>query len=105
VESVAAEMEVELGIDKNAAPVLAEVRPLHRQIAAMAGEQGLGSSVSSSAQGAYQTPEERIAALEERIEMLEASSGMMFNLIRKILRILRVGGANSSANVNESTGT
>jgi hypothetical protein len=37
--------------------------------------------------------------------MLEASSGMMFNLIRKILRILRVGGANSSANVNESTGT
>ncbi len=107
VESVAAEMEVELGIDKNAAPVLAEVRPLHRQIAAMSGEQGLGSVMSSGSNAGSQTPEERIAALEERIEMLEASSGMMFNLIRKVLRILRVGGATSGtfANINESTGT
>ena len=37
--------------------------------------------------------------LEERVAMLEASSGMMFNLIKKVLRILR-GTSN-----NESTGS
>lgn len=32
---------------------------------------------------------DRIAQLEERIEMLEASNTMMFNLMRKILRVMR----------------
>jgi hypothetical protein len=39
-----------------------------------------------------QTLQEHIAALEERIELLEASNGVMVNLIRKVLRVLRIGG-------------
>jgi hypothetical protein len=38
------------------------------------------------------TLQEQIAALEERIELLEASNGVMVNLIRKVLRVLRIGG-------------
>jgi hypothetical protein len=32
---------------------------------------------------------DRIVQLEERIEMLEASNAMMFNLMRKVLRVMR----------------
>ena len=39
---------------------------------------------------------ERLMQLEERIEMLEASNAMMFNLMRKMLRIMRQPAATAS---------
>ena len=63
---------------------------------------GVPTLASSSAIGSAQlatlssheerTLQEQIAALEERIELLEASNGVMVNLIRKVLRVLRIGG-------------
>lgn len=40
--------------------------------------------------------DQQIAQLEERIEMLEASNAMMFNLLRKVLRILRQNNARTA---------
>jgi general secretion pathway protein A len=40
---------------------------------------------------------DQLAQLEERIEMLEASNAMMFNLLRKVLRAMRQHSARSSS--------
>jgi general secretion pathway protein A len=42
------------------------------------------------------TSRDQLAQLEERIEMLEASNAMMFNLLRKVLRAMRQHSARSA---------
>lgn len=46
---------------------------------------------------------EQIARLEERVATLETSNGMMLNLIKRMLRILRTSGAASDADIERSS--
>jgi general secretion pathway protein A len=103
VGTVATEMNEELGGMQPEAPSLSPVHALP-----VAGRNAAGGSSAGVAGGAQiarlSTPAERsmheqIVRLEERVAMLEASSGMMFNLIKKVLRILR------GTSGNESTGS
>jgi hypothetical protein len=96
VEAVAKELSDELGgSNESAAPTLADVRtlPLHRPSMVLASSSAMGSAqLATLSSHEERTLQEQIAALEERIELLEASNGVMVNLIRKVLRVLRIGG-------------
>jgi putative secretion ATPase (PEP-CTERM system associated) len=102
VGTVASEMDEELGGVALGSMPLAPVYPLP------VGGNAPGGQPANAAGGAQiarissiteRSQQEQIVRLEERVAMLEASSGMMFNLIKKVLRILR-GTSN-----NESTGS
>lgn len=96
VEAVAKELSDELGgSNESAAPTLADVHtlPLHRPAMTLASSSAMGSAqLATLPSHEERTLQEHIAALEERIELLEASNGVMVNLIRKVLRVLRIGG-------------
>jgi general secretion pathway protein A len=89
VDAVAKELSDELGgsHETGAVPTLADIRtlPINRPVVSLAANAALSPDERSL--------QEQIAALEERIELLEASNGVMVNLIRKVLRVLRIGGA------------
>jgi putative secretion ATPase (PEP-CTERM system associated) len=97
VEAVAKELSDELGGSQEPAmPTLADIRtlPIHRPVMSLAASAASGNPQFGSAQSHEEhSLQQHIAALEERIELLEASNGVMVNLIRKVLRVLRIGGA------------
>lgn len=99
VETVANELAEELGGNNvDPAPSLAEVRTFRSVRTAGSHAAGPMSAAQLSMLEApeHRSLEEQIAALEERIELLESSNGMMFNLIRRVLRILRGNPGNES---------
>jgi type II secretory pathway predicted ATPase ExeA len=78
VETVAAELELELG-GQNTTPAEGnEIRPADSD-----------ARVKLRPNETEHSAHEQITKLEERVELLESSNAMMFNLIRKVLRILR----------------
>jgi hypothetical protein len=105
VDTVAAEMELELGGPDAPAVEVNEMRPLVSGPQLVSAQSpGLmppsgGAQISRLPTAAERSLQEQVSKLEERVALLESSNGMMFNLIRKVLRILR--GTSS----NESTGS
>ena len=91
VDSVAAEMELELGGQDtpDPHPIEARVEPSRPQLVNNEATAGGGAQISRLPTAAERSLQEQIAKLEERVALLESSNGMMFNLIRKVLRILR----------------
>jgi hypothetical protein len=55
-----------------------------------------GAQISRLPTATERSLQEQVSKLEERVALLESSNGMMFNLIRKVLRILRGTGSNES---------
>lgn len=102
VSGVAKELSDELGGAQDAPlPSLADVHtlPVSRTsmtLASTGASDGMLTAPSGSQSS--RTLQEQISALEERIELLEASSGVMMNLMRKVLRVLRMGGQTNREN-------
>jgi len=111
VAAVAKEQAQELGGDEPAGPD--SNAPADTQLAFNDSARLQGSPASEAARRAVRAAAiampaaplaDRLAQLEERIEMLEASNAMMFNLMRKVLRIMRQplsGGSAASAKSTE----
>jgi putative secretion ATPase (PEP-CTERM system associated) len=100
VATIATEMDEELGALTGDTATLAPVHtlPVSRAgYAAPVASAAGGAQVSRLATAAERSLQEEVERLEERVAMLEASSGMMFNLIKKVLRILRGTSTNESA--------
>jgi hypothetical protein len=105
VDTVASEMELELGGPDVPAEEVNEVRPVTsgpQLVSApasasvpLSGPFSGGAQISRLPTAAERSLQEQVAKLEERVALLESSNGMMFNLIRKVLRILR--GTNESS--------
>lgn len=96
VTAVVEETRTEVG-DERAAPLqLAEVRHFPSTRSNVAEPDTESSS---------QYVRNQIARLEERVAMLETSSAMMLNLIKRMLRILRGSGSAEGSNDNRSTGS
>jgi hypothetical protein len=96
-------MELELGGPDAPAEEGNEVRPaaggpqLVSALAPSLMPAGGGAQISRLPTATERSLQEQISKLEERVALLESSNGMMFNLIRKVLRILR--------GTNETTST
>lgn len=101
VATVVEEMETELGTVDGAPAQTADVHPL--PVARPAGTPSPamngGAQVARFSSASERAMQEQIARLEERIAMLEAGNSMLYNLMKRVLRILR--GTPS----NESTGS
>jgi general secretion pathway protein A len=91
VETVAAEMELELGGPDEADPHSVETRveTSGPQLVNNTASVNSGAQISRLPSAVERSLQEQVAKLEERVALLESSNGMMFNLIRKVLRILR----------------
>jgi hypothetical protein len=96
VSAVSAEMVAELGGHDGPVGTLTEIRRLngaqrHDPVALHSHDPGLPT-------GSYRRVEapaaDRLDRIEERVALLESSHGMMFNLLRRILRSLRPGEDN-----------
>jgi putative secretion ATPase (PEP-CTERM system associated) len=100
VDTVASEMELELGGPDAPAEEVNEVRPVASSpqlvTAPASGTASGGAQISRLPTAAERSLIEQVSKLEERVALLESSNGMMFNLIRKVLRILRGAGSNES---------
>ena len=96
VVAVVEEMDGELG-DRPAAPrPTAEVHPFP---AVRTGSPELPAAATEA------SLREQLARLEERVATLETSNGMMLNLIKRMLRILRASGAAPDTDADRSTGS
>jgi hypothetical protein len=93
-------MELELGGPDAPAEEVNEVRPVASSpqlvTAPASGTASGGAQISRLPTAAERSLLEQVSKLEERVALLESSNGMMFNLIRKVLRILRGAGSNES---------
>jgi hypothetical protein len=91
-------MELELGgtdaADSHS--IEARVETSRPQLVNNEASAGTGAQISRLPTAAERSLQEQVAKLEERVALLESSNGMMFNLIRKVLRILRGGQDYSS---------
>jgi len=100
VDTVAAEMELELGGPDAPAVEINEVRPVASGPQLVSAPASIpasgGAQISRLPTAAERSLQEQVSKLEERVALLESSNGMMFNLIRKVLRILRGTGSNES---------
>ena len=102
VDTVAAEMELELGGPDAPAVEVNEMRPLASgpQLVSAQAPGSMpasgGAQISRLPTATERSLQEQVSKLEERVALLESSNGMMFNLIRKVLRILRGTGNNES---------
>ena len=78
---------------------MAEVHPFP---AARPGLPELGPAAKTEA-----SMREQVSRLEERVATLETSNGMMLNLIKRMLRILRASGTapEAGADADRSTGS
>jgi hypothetical protein len=100
VESVADEMEVELGgtgtSDRNSENTRTGSTSSHQteKYSPSRAEAELSQLTNEE----ERSLREQIVNLEERVALLESSNGMMFNLIRKILRVLRTSQDHTSPN-------
>ena len=52
---------------------------------------------STAAQHSASVSQGRLAALEERVDMLESTTGMVFNALKKLLRLMRVRASDRTA--------
>ena len=100
VESVAAEMEVEIGADGTSD----QYSDVHRTNLTSSHQIEKISSADEAARLPHAMNEDKkslpahLINLEERIALLESSNEMMFNLMRKVLRILRTSQEYPNAN-------
>lgn len=94
VVEVAAELKMELGPRRNfVGAVAAETND------GTGTNSYVGSEAETARAGDSETPPSSLAALEERVAILESTTGMIFGTLKKVLRLLRTRASDSERNV------